>query len=130
MLRTPLAKIIANIIALYAAVVVLPGFGVSGGIYTILLASVVLMLVNVFIRPITKLLSFPFVLLSMGIFMVVINAGMLWLTEKTIAYLIIQPQLSFMEGMAMHFADWTDYLLASVIVGVVDYFTHWLLKIK
>lgn len=130
MFRTAIAKILANIVALYVAVAVIPGFGVTGGIITILFASVVLMLVNMFVRPLLKFVSLPFVFLSMGVFMFVINALMLWLTEKTIAYLVLQPQLESLNGIALSFTNWTDYLLASLIIGIVDYFTHWLLKIK
>lgn len=130
MIRSAVAKIIANIIALYVAIAVLSGFSITGGIFTVLVASVVLMLANVFIKPILKLLSLPFVLLTMGFFMVIINAVILWFTEKSILYLALQPQLTFLEGMTLNFAAWTDYLLAGIILSLVDYVTHWLFKIK
>lgn len=130
MVRVTFAKIIATVIALYVAIAFLPGFSVTGGIYTVLVASVVLTVADIFLKPLLKLISLPFILLSMGLFMVVINAVMLWFTEKSIVYLATQPQFTFLDGLALNFGNWSDYLLAGLIVSAVDCFTHWLLKIK
>ena len=59
---------------------VLPGFHVSGWISAVF-AAVVLAAVNAVIRPILFFLTLPFTILTLGLFLVVLNAMMLWLTS-------------------------------------------------
>jgi putative membrane protein len=44
-------------------------------------AAVILGLVSVFVEPVVKFLSFPFIILTVGLFLLVINALMLLLTS-------------------------------------------------
>src|SRR3954471_18342319 len=48
----------------------------------LLIATLVLSLLNVFIRPLLTVLSFPLVLLTLGLFIVVINAFLLYLVGR------------------------------------------------
>ena len=52
----------------------------------LLLVAVILGLVSSFVKPVLKFLSFPFIILTLGLFLLVINAGMLlltgWLAEQ------------------------------------------------
>jgi len=130
MIRITFAKIVSGVIALYVALAILPGFSVEGGIFTVCLASVILTLVNIFVKPLLKLVTLPFIFLSMGLFKMVINAVLLWLVEISMVALALQPQFTFLSGMTLNFGGWWDYLLAGLIVSVVDCFTHWLLKVK
>ncbi len=61
----------------------LPGFTVKGP-GPALLAAVVLALVNAVVRPILFVLTLPFTLLTLGLFLFVLNAGMLWLTAALV----------------------------------------------
>jgi putative membrane protein len=58
---------------------VLPGFRVDGWVPA-LLASLVLALVNAIVKPILFVLTLPFTILTLGLFLFVLNALMLWLT--------------------------------------------------
>ncbi|MEV6767784.1 phage holin family protein [Nocardia sp. NPDC051030] len=51
-------------------------------IIVIAVAAVVFAVINALVKPIVKLLSLPLVVLSLGLFLLVINALMLWLTSK------------------------------------------------
>ena len=75
---------------------------------TLVLAAIVLGVVNAIIRPIAVILTFPLTLLTLGLFLLVVNAGMLGLT----AWLL----------RGFHVADFGAALLASLIVSV----TGWL----
>lgn len=44
--------------------------------------AIILTLVNTFIRPVLKVLSFPITILTLGLFLLIINALMLWLTSR------------------------------------------------
>ncbi|MFP7696684.1 phage holin family protein [Trueperella sp. LYQ143] len=53
----------------------------GGRIVYFLIAGVVLALVNQFIRPVVKFLSLPFYFFTLGLFFLIVNAGMLMLTS-------------------------------------------------
>ena len=59
----------------------LPGF-VVGSFWSALGLAVVLALVNLFIRPVLIILTLPVTLLTLGLFLLVINALMLWLAAS------------------------------------------------
>ncbi len=63
-------------------------------------------LVNAFIRPVVKFLSLPVILLTLGLFTLVVNAGMLMLADWLADGLVV--------------ADFASALLGSVIVSVVS----------
>ncbi len=67
-------------IALVAAAQLVPGIDIQdqNGWIAVLLMAVALGLVNAFIRPLLTLLSCPFVVLTLGLFLLVINALCLW----------------------------------------------------
>jgi len=50
-------------------------------ILPLLLIALILSLINSFVRPILTFLSIPFIILTLGLFLLVINAGMLLLTD-------------------------------------------------
>jgi putative membrane protein len=56
----------------------------------VLVASAILGLVNVALRPLIFLLTLPFTILTLGLFTVVINAGMLYLTSLAVPAFIIK----------------------------------------
>ncbi|MFE9326201.1 phage holin family protein [Nocardia sp. NPDC052278] len=56
--------------------------GNGGKVIVILVVAVVFTVVNAVIKPIVKLLSLPLVIVTLGLFLLVINALMLWLTAK------------------------------------------------
>jgi len=55
-----------------------------GNWVALLVATLLLGLLNAFIRPLLLLLSLPLVLLTLGLFMLVINAGLLYLVGRTV----------------------------------------------
>lgn len=56
--------------------------GTGGKVIVILAVAVVFTVVNALVKPIVKLLSLPLVIVTLGLFLLVINALMLWLTAK------------------------------------------------
>jgi len=50
----------------------------------LLLAALVLGVLNAFVKPVLRLLTLPFILLTFGFFLLAINAGLLWLTAKLV----------------------------------------------
>src|SRR3989338_3936826 len=85
-----LVRILGNSIAIYAAYFWIPGFTVIGGIKEYLLAGVLLGLLNKIVKPPIKLLTMPLIILTLGLFLVVINALMLWLVDYTFNFVTIE----------------------------------------
>ena len=63
------------------------GEDTSGQAITLLAVAVVFGLVNAVVAPVVKLLSLPFIILTLGLLLLVINAAMLWLTSEIAQWL-------------------------------------------
>jgi putative membrane protein len=75
-----LVRVLANALAILAAAYILPGIEVSGGM-ALLAAGLVLALINAVVRPVLIFLTLPFTLVTLGLFLFVLNAFCLWLTS-------------------------------------------------
>lgn len=83
----------------------LPGFEIHNGFQGVVLVSAVLGIVNAIIRPIVMFLTCPLVILTLGLFALVVNAFML----SFVAWLM--PELVTLDGF------WTT-LVASIIISI------------
>jgi putative membrane protein len=81
-------------------------------IWAVLLVALVLGLVNAFIRPIVAFLSCGCIVLTLGLFTLVINALMLLLAEWVTVELL---------GMGFHVDGFWNALLGSVIISIVSF---------
>jgi len=69
-------------LAVWAATALVPGIKVHGGAWSYFWVALIFSLINTTIGSFIKLLTLPAVLLSLGLFIVVINAAMLELTAR------------------------------------------------
>jgi len=111
-------KIIVNGVALWVAAIALQGLHLGEGVdplsrqlLTILVVAVIFGLINAVIRPVVKFFAFPFILLTLGLFTLVINAAMLQLTS----WLAGGLNLAFHVD---HF--FWDAVLGSIIITIVS----------
>jgi putative membrane protein len=74
-------QILVNMAALWVAVQIVDGISFAGEWWKLLLVAVVFSLLNTYLRPILRILSIPFTIITFGIFLLVINALMLLLTS-------------------------------------------------
>ena len=72
----------ASAIAVWAATALIPGIKVHGGAWSYFWVALLFSLINTSIGSLLKVLTLPAVLLSFGLFIVVINAAMLELTAR------------------------------------------------
>jgi putative membrane protein len=91
-------KVVVNALAIWVATAVVPGVVVSEGdaslgrkIVTLLIVGAIFGVVNALIKPIVKLFSLPFYVLTLGLFAFVVNALMLML----VSWLADQLNISF-----------------------------------
>ena len=115
-------KILVNGVALWVAALVLPGiaFGPSGAtlssqLVTILWVAVIFGLINAVVKPVLKFFALPVIIVTLGLFSLVVNALMLELTS----WFANQFNLAFQVD---HFI-W-DALLGSIIITFVSMFLH------
>ena len=71
-----------NALALYLAVLIVPGIHYIGEWTGILWLALIFGLLNALLRPLLKLLTCPLILLTLGLFTFLINAGLLLLTSN------------------------------------------------
>lgn len=118
-----LIRILINALAVWVAGLLLPGIAVTetGGAVTgnptvdmvlaYLFIGLIFGLVNALIRPVVKLLSLPLTILTLGLFTIIINAGMLMLTSWLSSYTPVE--------LAVDSFFWTG-ILASIIISLVS----------
>ena len=105
-MRGFLARVLITAFGLWVADLVLEGIRFDGA-RSLFLAALLLGVVNAVIRPIVILLTLPFTLLTLGLFLFVVNGGMILL----VAWLM----------PSFHVAGLGPAVLASVIVGLTGW---------
>ena len=108
-------QILVNAAALWVAVLIVPGieydFAPSDAWWKFLLVAVIFSLVNTYLRPILRILTLPITLVTFGIFLLVINALMLLLTDAIAGEL----------GIGLTVADFFAALLGSIVISLVSF---------
>ena len=98
-----------NAAALYVAVLVVPNLEFSGEWWKLLLVAFIFGLINTFIRPVLRIFTLPITIMTLGVFLLVINALMLLLTGAISSEL----DLGFRVG------DFIAALLGSIVISLV-----------
>lgn len=81
-MRNLVIRLFANALALWAASELFQGVDMAGGFADVLWVALVFGLVNAVLKPVLLLFSLPLLFLSLGLFTLVINAGLLLLTDQ------------------------------------------------
>jgi len=92
-----LIRLIANALAILAAAYIVPGIEVSGGL-ALIAAALVLGLINAVVRPVLLFLTLPFTLVTLGLFIFLLNAFCLWLTSLLVKGFDVQGFWSAVLG--------------------------------
>lgn len=81
------------------------------GVATLLIAAIVLGVVNALVRPVVFMLTLPLTILTLGLFLLVINAAMLGLTALLLGGLRIDGFLSAVFGsIVISIVSWIGYV--------------------
>ena len=77
-----IVRLVINAIGLYAAVSLIDGISMMSSEWTSLLwLALIFGFVNAILRPILKFLTLPFIMVTLGLFSLVINSFLFWLTS-------------------------------------------------
>ncbi|MEP7081350.1 MAG: phage holin family protein [Chloroflexota bacterium] len=102
-------QILINAAALWVAELIVPNITFTGELWKLMVVALIFGLVNTFIRPILRMVTLPITLMTLGLFLVVINALMLLLTSA------ISNELD----LGFQVADFLAALLGSIVISLV-----------
>lgn len=69
-----------NALALWVALSFVPGVEYHGPVAPFIVVALIFGVVNSLVRPVAKLVTCPFIVLTLGLFTFIVNAAMFWLT--------------------------------------------------
>ena len=104
-------RLLVNAAALWVATQLVPGVTYAGGPLPMLAVALVFGVVNAILRPIAIVLTFPILIVTLGLFTFVINGVMLWLTSS----------LSDALGLAFHVSGFWAAFWGALVVTVVSW---------
>jgi putative membrane protein len=105
-----LLRLAINIIAILIAVNTVPGLQLSGPWWGLAAVALIFGLVNTGIRPLLLLLALPVVVLTLGLFMLLINAAMLYLTSY----------LAEGFGVILQIDSFFSALLGALVISIIS----------
>jgi putative membrane protein len=70
-----LIRLLINALGLWLAATIVPGIAIQG-VGTLILAALVMGVVNALVRPVAFILTLPITIVTLGIFLLVLNAAM------------------------------------------------------
>ena len=123
-----LVKILINAVGVYVAVLIVPQIKfpaaddllkLQGNWWHVVVVAVILAVINSYLKPILKLLSFPITLLTMGLFAFILNAALLLL----VAFIADLIKIDFtIGGFPPSFTadSFVGALIGSVVISLVS----------
>jgi putative membrane protein len=106
-------RVLIAALGLWLASEIVPGIESPGGWTSLLIAALLLGVVNAVVRPIVFLLTLPLTVVTLGLFLLVVNAAMLGLVGLLLKGFVV-------DGL------WAG-IFGSVVVGVVSWLGHLLM---
>lgn len=123
MLKKILLGVVLNIIALYVVVKFVPDITYTGGATFFVITGLIIGLLNFFVKPLMKVLSFPVIFLTAGLFSLVINVIIFWLTIKVVNAINFQ-------GVTVAVGSIWTYFIAALVFGIINWILHILIPNK
>lgn len=100
-------KVLITALAVFVADYFLDGVHINDDVKTVIIVALVLALLNTIVKPILILLTIPITIVTLGLFLLVINA------------LMVKWAAALVNGFTVN--GWWDALLFSLIVSLVSY---------
>jgi len=109
-----------NAIALYLAVLIVPGIDLRSNLVSIVWLALIFGVVNALFGPLLKFLTCPLIMLTLGLFTLVINTFLFWLTS------VIGQSFGF--GLIITDPVWWNAFLGGLVVSIVSVVMTLILK--
>lgn len=121
MIRRIIIAVVVNSLALFVLVEFLTEVSGTGGIKLFIIGGIIIGILNAFVKPLLKILSIPFVLLTAGLFLIVINAVILFMTQWVVNVMEFRDVRLYFTGLG-------SYLVAAIVLGLINWAQGLLLK--
>ncbi|MCB1055015.1 MAG: phage holin family protein [Acidobacteria bacterium] len=109
-----IVQIVINAAALWLAAYLVPGVTYTGNVVYLLLAGLVMGLVNLLVKPVVTLLSLPLIIVTLGLFYLVVNGLMLALVATLLQGLTVDGCMpAILGGLVIGVFNW-------VVRGLLD----------
>jgi len=117
--------IIASAVAIYITAEYLPQYlNIEWWIKAFFLSWLIFWILNTFFKPILKLISLPFIIITAWLFIIVINSIVIF----SLSYFFnAMPTLNVIFEIKWGILS---YLIVWFVLSVINYLTHWIIKIK
>jgi len=126
--------LVISLIAFLVVAYYYPGFSYGGDTLILLLAAAIFALLNIFVKPVLKLLSLPFNLLTFGFFSFLVNVIVLYGVNyaipkfKIVGFHFAGYTYSGFSLPAYDFNQLASALLASLFIGLTATVLHWIFR--
>ena len=105
-----LVRLLINACALWVATQLVRGVTFNGDVLPFLGVALIFGVINATIRPVFKILTFPLIIVTLGLFLLVVNGLMLWLTSA----------FSDALGLGFHVRGFGPAFWGALVVSVVS----------
>ena len=113
-------RLLINAVALYLAVLIVPGINLMSDMLSLVWLALIFGLVNALVRPLLQFLTCALIILTLGLFTLVINTFLFWLTS------VIGQ--SFGIGLVISDPVWWNAFLGGLVVSIVSVVMTMILK--
>jgi putative membrane protein len=97
-MRNFVVRLFVNALGLWGAAQLIDGVTLSGGFTQVLWVALIFGVINAILKPVLLLLSLPILFVTLGLFTLVINAGLLLVTDRLTDHLVVDGFLPALLG--------------------------------
>lgn len=118
---SPIINIAINGGTLYLLTRLVEDIIYTGGFKFFVIGGVVLGVVNFVVRPLLRIVSLPFLFLTGGLFMIVINVVILWF----LSYFLSVAEF---RDVTLVFQNTSSYVIGAIVLGVINWTSSLIIK--
>jgi putative membrane protein len=118
---SPIINIAINGGTLYLLTRLVEDITYTGGFKFFVIGGVVLGVVNLVVRPLLRIVSLPFIFLTGGLFMIVINVVILWFLSYFLS-------IAEFREVTLVFQNTSSYVIGAIVFGVINWTSSLIIK--
>jgi putative membrane protein len=107
-----------NAVAIYLAVLIVPGIELQGDWTSVIWLALISGLINALLRPLLMFLTCPLILATLGVFALMVNTFLFWLTG----------QIGRSFGVGLYIDDFMSAFLGGLVITIVSVILNLILK--
>lgn len=116
-IKKAIVGVVLNGGALYLLSLLIDEMVYTGGYTFFLVGGIVIGLLNWAVKPLIKVMSLPFIFITGGLFLIVINAGLLWFLSYFLGVIEFRD-------VSLSFPNLGSYAIGALVFGVINWAEH------